>query len=199
MYEQLHVREKTGNNDADEIKEYLKSVHLPAKLPYCYAGLYYCFDKAVKELKMPEAENPLIKTGSTYTAFNYLKKKGKASEFKASKYDLIFWKYKDKIYGHVETVIYVINPKQVITIGFNTSKEFIKADIVRNYLKAMIYAELSIALNKKEIDNASEIAYKTITELTELQRNGNGVFVRVRKLSGLGNMFLRGLIGFNYE
>lgn len=57
---QLHVREKTGNNDGPEIAEYLKTVGLPEGYAYCAALTYWAFDEASKELGV---NNPLPKTG----------------------------------------------------------------------------------------------------------------------------------------
>jgi hypothetical protein len=59
MNTQLFVREKTGHNDGVEVKQYLNLLGLPEGYPWCQSLVYWCFDKAAKELKVP---NPVPKT-----------------------------------------------------------------------------------------------------------------------------------------
>ncbi len=160
LNQQLGVTELTGNNDGKEISEYLSSVGLGVGYPYCYAGLYFCFNKACIIAGVPKTENPIVKTGSTVLGYNLMIKKG-VEQIPAMPAvgDLIFWKYKDKSSGHVEQIIDVLSATEIITIGFNTSPD------------------------------------KRFTT-TENERNGSGVYKKYRKLSGIGKMFLRGLIGF---
>lgn len=52
---QLFVKEKTGHNDGPEVKEYLKLVHLPEGYSWCAAFIYWCFQKASVDLKVPNS------------------------------------------------------------------------------------------------------------------------------------------------
>lgn len=52
--------EPKGSNWGPRVKEYLLSVGLRSPNPWCMAFVYWCFDKAAKELGV---KNPLSKTG----------------------------------------------------------------------------------------------------------------------------------------
>lgn len=104
------------NNNRGEVVKYLNSINLGAGYPYCMAGHYWTFDSACRTLNKL---NPLSKTGSTSTQFNYLKNKGRKIKFNINKYDLVFWKKKDSWQGHVERVIETGQAGFIKTIGFN--------------------------------------------------------------------------------
>lgn len=110
--QQIGVKELRPNF-SPKIMEYLNSVGLNTPNPYCAAGQYYTFKKAVDSLnklqhkikyKAPIYKMPIYKTASTRIMFNEAKKRGKKVEFKAAKNDLIFWKRGNTFYGHVERV-----------------------------------------------------------------------------------------------
>ena len=57
---QLHVREKTDNNDGPDVAKYLNSIGLGEGYSWCQASVYWCFKQAAFELGVP---NPVVKTG----------------------------------------------------------------------------------------------------------------------------------------
>jgi len=57
---QLHVREKTNNNDGPDVEKYLKSIGLGPGYAWCQAFVYWCYQQAAAELKI---KNPVPKTG----------------------------------------------------------------------------------------------------------------------------------------
>lgn len=59
MFTQLHVREKTGNNDGDDVEKYLKAVGLGKGYPWCVALPYWAFKEAANQLNVA---NPMPKT-----------------------------------------------------------------------------------------------------------------------------------------
>ena len=112
---QVGVKE-FGNNDGRMIRVYLRSVGLGAGHPWCMAGQYYCYEQASKVLGI---ENPLLRTGSTYKQWTYLKDKGKQTQYLPNVHDFIFWR-RAGILGHVERIIKLDRNGIVYTIGFNT-------------------------------------------------------------------------------
>jgi hypothetical protein len=70
---QLGVQENPkGSNSGKEVNEYLKSVGLGKGFSWCAAFIYWCFNKAALDLKVP---NPLIKTGGVLAHWNQADKK----------------------------------------------------------------------------------------------------------------------------
>lgn len=64
---QLYVREKTGKNDGKEVKQYLNSIGLDEGYAWCMAFVYWCFEKASKDLGV---KNPLVRTGGVLRQYN---------------------------------------------------------------------------------------------------------------------------------
>lgn len=95
-------------NYSPKILEYLNSVGLNSPNPYCAAGQYYAYCKAVDSLnqsyKYKKYTIPIYKTASTRIMYNKAKSLGQKVSFKAEKHDLIFWKRGNTIFGHVERV-----------------------------------------------------------------------------------------------
>ena len=116
---QIGVTERTGHNDGPQISAYLKSVGINFPAAYCYAGQYWCFDQAAKDLKM---KNPLPKSGMANSAFAHARKHGRKTKYIAHRHDLITWKVRKGWSGHIERIISVSENGNVQTIGFNTSK-----------------------------------------------------------------------------
>jgi hypothetical protein len=117
---QVGTVEDTGNNDGEQIAEYLRSVGIHSPAPYCMAGQYYCFYKAKQHLNI-KTSIPIPRSGVANSAFNFAKKHGKKTEFKPQKHDLITWKSRHSWTGHVERIDVVGKAGWVYTIGFNTS------------------------------------------------------------------------------
>lgn len=63
---QLFVRELTGHNDGKEVEAYLKLLSLPKGLAWCMAFVYWCFDRASKELNVL---NPVPKTAGVLDCY----------------------------------------------------------------------------------------------------------------------------------
>lgn len=95
-------------NYSPQIMEYLNAVGLNSPNPYCAAGQFYAFSKAVDSLnqryKYKKYTIPIYKTASTRIMYNKAKNLGQKVSFNAEKHDLIFWKRGNTIYGHVERV-----------------------------------------------------------------------------------------------
>lgn len=74
---QVGVKEATGKNDGVEVEAYLKSVGLGKGYAWCQAFLFYGFEKASKELSIP---NPMPRTAGVLDCWNkskqYQVKKG---------------------------------------------------------------------------------------------------------------------------
>lgn len=56
-----------GSNSGPDVDVYLRSVGLGPGYPWCMAFVYYCVNKAAKQLGIT---NPLLKTGSVLTQWN---------------------------------------------------------------------------------------------------------------------------------
>jgi len=120
---QVGVKEKSNNNDG-EPEKYLHSVGLKKGNPYCLAGQYWSFKKAVDSLGLKYKEIPIPKTGLVYNIFHHAEKYGKATEYYPSKHCFLIWIYPNKRKGHIERIIEVGKAGWVKTIAFNTSKDY---------------------------------------------------------------------------
>ena len=115
--QQVGVKEK-GKNRGEKIKEYLASVDLKEGNPYCYAGIYYCFEQASRRTNLP---NPLLKTGLVLRFWNFARKNGKKVKFEVKENELLIWNRKNTVQGHIGLVRKVGRKGWVETIEFNTS------------------------------------------------------------------------------
>lgn len=113
---QLFVREKTGKNDGKEVEEYLRGVGLGKGYAWCAAFVYWCFQKASEELKVP---NPLIKTAGVLDHWN--RTKGKKITNNPQEGDIFIMDF-GKGAGHTGIVSEVKNGK-IYTIEGNTSAD----------------------------------------------------------------------------
>ncbi len=114
--------EEVGRNRGEKILEYQRSVGIPPGSPYCAAGQYYCFWKAVRNLNLPASYIPIKKTGLAYEIFLDAKQKGKKWIFAPKLHDLVVWRKKVGINGHIERIVEVKFKGWVTTIGFNVTK-----------------------------------------------------------------------------
>lgn len=141
--------EKSDNRGA--VEKYHGAVGLKAGLPYCAAGIYYCFKKAADSLKMTEIEIPIARSPLANAIFSDAKNKGFKTAFAAVRHDLLVWRKGKSIYGHIEWVIGVERAGYVKTIGFNVkspeksaiegvfySKRNIHAPLARMYVRGLI-------------------------------------------------------------
>ncbi|MCX7736546.1 MAG: hypothetical protein N2319_07510 [Candidatus Kapabacteria bacterium] len=122
LIKQVGTIEQTNQNDGDMIKKYLKSVGLREGYPYCAAGQYYCFKKAIEILGCEENRIPIKRSGLAIEIFNHSKKFGERTVYKAQVDDLIIWRKGSTPFGHIERIIMVMEKGWVKTVGFNTSK-----------------------------------------------------------------------------
>ncbi|ROL55656.1 hypothetical protein D9V84_11165 [Bacteroidetes/Chlorobi group bacterium Naka2016] len=114
--------EEVGQNRGPNIFEYQKSVGIPPGSPYCAAGQYYCFWRAVQNLNIPTSYIPIKRTGLAYEIYLWAKQRGKKSTFKPLLHDLIVWRKRTGINGHIERIVEVKDKGWVETIGFNVRK-----------------------------------------------------------------------------
>jgi hypothetical protein len=116
---QVGIREKSNRNDGD-VEKYLRIFNLKRGNPYCAAGQYWCFYRAALDLKMSLKEIPLLKSALAFAMFNHAKNNGVRTNFNPVRNDLIFWRKKNSVRGHVERIISVGKSGVVFTVGFNT-------------------------------------------------------------------------------
>lgn len=115
---QVGVLEEEENRGT-QIFEYQKSVGISQGAPYCAAGQYYCFYKAVKNVNLSTSDIPIKKTGLASSIFYDAKARGKKTKYNPEKHDLIIWKKQIGINGHVERIVETNKKGWVKTIGFN--------------------------------------------------------------------------------
>lgn len=108
-------------NRGSKIYEYQKSVGIPQGAPYCAAGQYYCFLKAVFNLRLTKDYIPIVRTGLASAVFFDAKSRGVKAEYKPSRHDLLVWKRQIGINGHIERILEVKRKGWVKTVGFNVS------------------------------------------------------------------------------
>lgn len=94
--------------------------------PYCAAGQYYCFLKAVDCLNVDKANIPIPRTGLANNIYIYARKKGVKVPFQLNKHDLIIWRFKNSLHGHIERVVKVGKAGNVETIAFNVKSNDLK-------------------------------------------------------------------------
>ncbi len=125
------------------VEKYHRAMGIKRGLPYCAAGLYYCFKKGVDSLKLNDSEIPIIRNPLANAIFFDSKKRGKKTVFGASRNDLLVWRKGKSMYGHIEWIIAVERAGYVRTIGFNVkSPENPRIEGVF-YRKRNIYAPLA--------------------------------------------------------
>lgn len=113
-HSQVGTRE-TGNNRG-AVEKYQKSTGNRPGDPYCYSGIYYCFNEAAKIAKVP---NPLKKTGLASAGRLHLDKTAMNARG-INTPGLLFWQYPQQITGHVEISLSIARAGWVRCIGFNT-------------------------------------------------------------------------------
>jgi hypothetical protein len=113
IQKQVGIKELKPNRSI-MIDRYNKSVNNRLGSAYCAAGIYYCYETVNPEL------NPLMKTGLARNVYNHAKRNGVKGGL-IGRGDMIVWQKGKTIFGHVETVISVLNGGWVQTVGFNTS------------------------------------------------------------------------------
>lgn len=115
---QIGTTEKTGNNDGEQIDNYLRPVGL-RRVAYCYAGQYWGFYVAAGNNK---SKVPLLNSALASAAFNYSKINGWLSPIvHPQPLDLIFWKFSRTPFGHAARIIAVNRAGWIETIEFNTT------------------------------------------------------------------------------
>lgn len=111
---EVGTREKGQNRG--EVVKYQKSVGNPIGSPYCYSGIYFCFDSASRKLKK---KNFLLRTGLASAGRKHLEKTAVNSR-KLGSVGLVFWQYPRQITGHVEMYFQQLKGGWIRCVGFNT-------------------------------------------------------------------------------
>jgi hypothetical protein len=115
---EIGTREQ-GNNDGVRVRQYLQSVGLKAGNPYCQAGMYWSFGE-YNRLAKTKHVIPLLRSGSTVAVYNHAKKNNEVKKSHCFVGDLIYWKFSNKPFGHVERILSIGRAGWVVTVGFNT-------------------------------------------------------------------------------
>lgn len=117
---QVGLRERTGHNDGEHIENYLSAVGLNPKgrYPYCAAGIYWSFKEASR---MVNKEIPIKQTPLANGIFNDAMRRGKKTLRMPRQGDLLVWRLKKSIHGHIEMIFEPIGEGLYKTIAFNTS------------------------------------------------------------------------------
>lgn len=113
---QLFVREKTGRNDGKEVEEYLASVGLGKGYAWCAAFVFWCFEKASKDLKRA---NPVTKTAGVLN--HWAKTKGEKLTANPQEGDIFIMDF-GKGAGHTGLVSNV-KGNRIYTVEGNTSAD----------------------------------------------------------------------------
>lgn len=126
LISQIGITEKTGHNDGKEVEGYLKSVGLKKGNPWCAAFQYWGFKVSHDFLAYIgyQTEIPIPRTGHANSQFNYIKKHGYKTDYKAQINDLLdWWNTPGNLMssGHEARVIKVDMAGWVYTIEGNTS------------------------------------------------------------------------------
>ena len=108
---EIGKHELTGNNDGKHVKEYLASVGINFRAPYCMAFQHWAFMKA--------GFVPFLKSGSTGAVWQSAKRNGTRVKPIPDKHSLIFWHRGNA--GHVGRIDSVGFNGWVKTIEGNTS------------------------------------------------------------------------------
>lgn len=111
---EVGIKEKGQNRG--EVEKYQRLVGNPIGSPYCYSGIYWCFEQSSVKLKK---KNPLLRTGLASAGRIYLEKYAVTSK-KIGQIGLIFWQYPRKSTGHVEFYFKRLSGGWVQCVGFNT-------------------------------------------------------------------------------
>lgn len=112
---QLHVREKTNNNDGIDVEKYLKAVGLPKGYAWCMAFVYWGFKEASEQLKV---KNPVPRTAGVLDCLSRAKTKVVALPQPGDQFIMDFGAGK----GHTGMVVDV-RGKNIFTVEGNTSSD----------------------------------------------------------------------------
>jgi len=141
---------ETGENRGD-VEKYHAIAGINAGLPYCAAGIYYCFKIGADSLGLGENVIPIPNNPLSNGIFAHAKRFGNKTEFRAKNNDLIVWRAGKSNKGHIEWIIETGKGGNVRTIGFNVKspekphkegvfyrKRNIFTPISRMYVRGMI-------------------------------------------------------------
>jgi len=101
--------------------KYNRAIGNPLGSPYCQAGLYWCYLEAARSLGMSASVIPMPRNGMANSTFDFFRKSGYKTAYKASVHDFIIWRSPKNYTGHIERIIAVGKAGWVTTVGFNTS------------------------------------------------------------------------------
>lgn len=121
------ANQQIGTKECDcrnrgEVERYLKLFDAAPGTPYCAAGLYYCFYNACQHLKLDLKSIPIPKSMLANAIFDYAKLNGHKTSYIPGIGDLIIWRKRQSIFGHIEMIKSIAKAGWINTIGFNTEK-----------------------------------------------------------------------------
>ncbi|ROL58618.1 hypothetical protein D9V84_02525 [Bacteroidetes/Chlorobi group bacterium Naka2016] len=122
VLQQVGTLEATNRNDGTKIRLYQKAVGLSVGSPYCVAGQYFCFLRAVEVLGFSLKCVPLPKTGLSLEVFRFARLNGEKVPTKYEQDDIVIWIKGNTIHGHTERIVEVGRKGWVETVGFNTRR-----------------------------------------------------------------------------
>lgn len=112
-----------SNRNGGDVMKYLKPFGLPEGSPYCAAGQYFTFLKAVELLGLNNDVIPIPKTALANSIFHFSKAKGEKIRFSPKRNDLIIWRKARTKFGHIERIISVEDNGWVRTLAFNVKND----------------------------------------------------------------------------
>ncbi|OGU58944.1 MAG: hypothetical protein A2X64_02860 [Ignavibacteria bacterium GWF2_33_9] len=118
--EEIGTIEKSNRNNGEVVK-YLAPFSLKEGNPYCAAGQYYIFLKAIESLHLEKKYIPIPKTALANEIFNYAKKGNKKVRYFPAKHNLLVWRKAKTKFGHIERIIEVEGKGWVKTLAFNVT------------------------------------------------------------------------------
>jgi len=124
----------TDAKNPQRVREYLKAAGVGYYNPFCASGQYWSFKQAQKTI---EGFNKLFRTSFisaipyprsalANAPYNYAKKNGTKTAYKAQKYDFLIWIYGNGPNGHIERIDSILSSGWVRCIGFNTGNREVK-------------------------------------------------------------------------
>jgi hypothetical protein len=115
--------ERTNRNDGN-VRKYLQPFGLPEGSPYCAAGIYFTFLKAVEELRLTEKDIPIAKTALANQVYLNARKQGHKVKLVPMRHDLLVWRKARTKFGHIERIYEVEGKGWVRTLAFNVKNDY---------------------------------------------------------------------------
>lgn len=117
IYCEMEMNQKEEGENRGFCEKYLNLLGLKAGNPYCYAGQYWCYEIACREMNKV---NPLPRSGLAISVYYW----GKNFGVKTTKLNtdaFIVWRQLKTSFGHIERVKSVGRGGWVVTYAFNVN------------------------------------------------------------------------------